>query len=125
MTTAQTDKDIKQLITNFATELEARVEKLSNDKTKAALATAFKGVAGLDGIFESGNGKGRVKFASRAHKLASAKTIASRKIQGQYMGALRSLTSGEKKKVKAERMKNGHRSAIALAKKLKASHAKA
>ncbi len=56
------------------------------------------------------------KAALKARKAASPKLKAMRKVQGQYMGYVRRLTSVQKAQVKKVRESKGYQAAIKLAK---------
>ena len=61
--------------------------------------------------------KGRPRPAAR--RKLSPKTRALRRLQGKYMGSVRSLTAAEKARVKAVREKKGIEAAIRVAASLK------
>jgi hypothetical protein len=65
-------------------------------------------------------GRGRPAVPRRRLRLSPARRAAL-KLQGQYMGHLRTLPPGQKARVKAVRVQKGIRPAIALARKLGAS----
>jgi hypothetical protein len=102
-----------EIVQKFAIEIETAIQSEARRMAEAALRQAFGP--------EAPKGNGHNKAAARITTLRSAKQHAQNVLQGRYIGNLRSLSAGDKKKVKVERAKNGLRQAVALATKLKAA----
>lgn len=84
-------------------------------RSLASIARALARLApALEAALRSSENPGRRR---RKLRLSPARRAAL-KLQGQYMGYLRSLKPRQKARVKAVRAKNGVRAAITLAKKL-------
>jgi hypothetical protein len=62
--------------------------------------------------------------AAKRRKPVSADVASKRKLQGQYMGTLRALSAGDKKRVQAIAKENGVGEALKLAKEMVAKAAK-
>lgn len=124
MTPTQTS--IPKLVNRFASDMEAvlrtsiqeAVERESNERLRSALDKISVKLGIIDLLPTNGHGK-TGGSASRTGRLRSAKERAHFFLAGRYMGSLRALSAGDKKKVKIERKKNGLRPAIALAQKFK------
>lgn len=91
----------------------AQVEKVLRGqkeiaKLRARLASLEKAVRGAM------PGRGR-RPGRKARRILSPKTRALRRLQGKYMGYVRSLKPAEKARVKALREKHGMQAAIKLA----------
>jgi hypothetical protein len=110
---------ISALVENLTRQIIAITESTVAERARAAL------VAALDGSPGRGPGRGKsalapagTKPARRAPK-ATAKLARARKLQGQYLGALRSLGQADRAKVKALAKAKGVAAAVKLAVSLK------
>lgn len=102
--------NIQSLVSEFASQIEAVVQQSVEERVREV----------LDGAFGGAGKRGRkAGVAGRVSKPASAKVQRSRKLQGQYLGALKSLKGAERARVKATAKNDGVAAAVALAKKLK------
>jgi hypothetical protein len=111
-----TDPNIAVLVAAFARQITAIVEATMTKRMQAALATAFGTPA------KRGPGRPPKQFAaparpmaSKRKKKASPKVAWARKLQGQYLGALKSLTGSARAKVKAMAKEKGVAEAVKLA----------
>jgi hypothetical protein len=119
--TMQTTDTIMKLIQDFASQLVAATQAATEDRLRASFAGSFS---------PSGKrGPGRqAKVASttatptagRRPMTITPKVTRARKLQGQYLGTLRSLGAGDKAKVKAVAKEQGVAAAVKLALSLKA-----
>lgn len=89
-------------------EIRARMHALGVEGMEVAARVAKGAVAGLRAA-EKASRKPRRKAVSAALK-------ATRQAQGRYLGAIRQLSKGARKQIKAIREKSGVRAAIAAAK---------
>jgi hypothetical protein len=118
-----TNSRITSLIEDFVRQLIAAVEASAVARVHAVLAGAFGAPA------RRGPGRPRKAIAPAAPKAAvrrkapkaTAKLIRARKLQGQYLGALKSLKAAAKAKVKAVAKDKGVAQAVKLALTLKKS----
>jgi hypothetical protein len=104
-------------------ELVARLIEAANVQARERVLAAMAGTLNvpsprnLAGTLKQGSG-GDVSKARRPLRL-SAKALAVRKLQGQYLGTLRGLAPAARKRVQATAKEKGVAAAVALAKKLK------
>ena len=127
---------IKNLIEEFASKLIAEVESSTTQRIQSVLASAFgapaksapkaarKAVAFAQVVtLPVKRGPGRPKStapkAPKVKKVVSPEVARTRKIQGQYLGALRSLNATDKAKVRALAKEKGSAVALKLAQSLK------
>jgi hypothetical protein len=75
-------------------------------------------MAALGGAAAEGFRQAEKASRKPRRKAVSAATRAARRAQGQYMAAVRRLSKGAKKRVRAIREKSGVKSAIAMAKRM-------
>jgi lactam utilization protein B len=107
--------DIAALIQDFVTKIIAATEADAANRVQGALAGAFTGTV------KRGPGRpgaGKSTFGRRPMKV-SAKVTQARKLQGQYLGALRGLTQANRAKVKAVAKTKGVPEALKLVASLK------
>jgi hypothetical protein len=113
---------INALIEDVVRRIVAVTEAAAASRLRGALAAAFD--APVPGpvrprqarALEPASAK---PAAARRAPTATAKLLRARKLQGQYLGALRSLGQGDRAKVKALAKANGVPAALKLAASLK------
>jgi len=113
---------IRTILTHAGDRIAALVERVPNGDGEAALRARVLSAVNswVGGRAAKGPGRPRKAAASRrVKKPASRKQAAARKLQGRYMGSMRSLPKGDVAKVKAERDKNGVVAAIKMAEGMK------
>ena len=114
------DPNITVIVETFAIQIAAAVEASMADRIQAALAGVFGApqkrgpgrpikqvVAGVAPVAASS--------AEKKVRTATPKAIRARKLQGQYMGALKSLKGVARAKVKAVAKEKGVAEAVKLA----------
>ena len=97
----------------FIDDLAATIAEKVRARIIAAVEEAFDGTSAATETIPSGSGQPRAKRRALSPAMARA-----RKIQGQYLGALRTLTGDARKKVKALAQSEGVGRALALARSL-------
>jgi hypothetical protein len=115
-----TDANILALVQAFARDVTAAVEATALARVQAALAAAF-GTAARRRSGRPPKQPTAVVAAppTKRRKKASPKVVRARKLQGQYLGALKSLAGGDRAKVKAVAKDKGVSEAVKLALTLK------
>ena len=115
-----TDANILALVQAFARQIAAAVEAAAVARVQAALAGAF----GTPAKHRPGRPPKSAAVAApparNRKKKASPKVVRARKLQGQYLGALKSLAGADRAKVKAVAKAKGVPAAVKLAASLKA-----
>jgi hypothetical protein len=118
------DLSITTIVEEFISQITAAVELAAAQRIQAALAGAFdlpqkrgpgrpaKQAAGVGTVAEKA-------VTGKKTRTATPKAIRARKLQGQYMGALKSLTGADRAKVKAVAKEKGVAEAVKLALGLK------
>jgi hypothetical protein len=116
--------NITTLIEDFAKHIIALTEAGAAARVQSALAAAFGAPA------KRGPGRPKKELAlaaapatrptARKASRRSAKLIRARRLQGQYLGALRALGAADRAKVKALAKEKGVPAAVKLAASLKA-----
>jgi hypothetical protein len=119
------DLNITAIIDTFVNQITAAVESAVTQRLQAAIAGAF----GAPQKRGPGRPAKRVvapvapvaapKAAARKVRRVTPKVIRARKIQGQYMGALRALSAADKAKVRAVAKEKGVAAAVKMAKGLR------
>ena len=115
------DPNITAIVQAFARQITAAVEASAVARIQAALSTAF----GIPARRKPGRPPRQVAAVAAAappakkRKKASPELIRARKLQGQYLGALKSLNVSDKAKVKAVAKDKGVAVAVKLAASLK------
>jgi hypothetical protein len=118
------DLNIATLVETFISQVASAVESAAAQRIQAALADAF-GVPQKRGPGRPAKQAASVAIvAERAvtekkTRTATPKAIRARKLQGQYMGALKSLKGAERAKVKAMAKEKGVAEAVKLAKSMR------
>ena len=107
--------DIAALIQEFVTKIVAATEADAAERVQASLAGAF-GTTVRRGPGRPAAGK---LSAGRKPMKVSAKVAQARKMQGQYLGALRGLNQANRAKVKAVAKAKGVPEALKLVASLK------
>jgi hypothetical protein len=117
-----TDANILAIVQAFALQITAAVEASAIARLQAALAAAFDTAAKRKPGQPPRQPTAIAASAPRARKQkkASPKLARARKLQGQYLGALKSLTGAERAKVKAMAKTKSVSEAVKLAASLKA-----
>jgi hypothetical protein len=116
-----TDANILALVQAFARQITAAVEASAVARVQAVLAGAF----GTPVKRKPGRPPKQPTAVATAappakkRKRASPKQARARKLQGQYLGALKSLTGADRAKVKAVAKSKGVAAAVRLALTLK------
>jgi hypothetical protein len=109
--------NINAMVETFARQIAAAVEASMAERIQATIAGAFGSPV------KRGPGRPPKLAAARAKltaaKKASPKVTRARKLQGQYLGALKSLTGANRAKVKAVAKEKGVAAAVKLALALK------
>ncbi len=116
------DLSITAIIDTFVNKITAAVESAAAQRLQAAIAGAF-------GTSQK-RGPGRpakqavvpvtpLAAPKAAARMVTPKVIRARKLQGQYLGALRALAAADKAKVKAVAKEKGVAAAVKMAKGLK------
>jgi len=113
-----TDANILALVQAFARQITAAAEASAVARVQAALAGA------LGAPVKRGPGRPPRSAAVAAppvkkRKKASPKVVRARKLQGQYLGALRALSQADRAKVKAVAKEKGVPAALKVAASLK------
>jgi hypothetical protein len=114
---------ITELVEAFAKQIIAAAEAAANERIQAALASAF----GAPAKRGPGRPPKQAKQAASAGKPAAGRKpfklspegMKARRLQGQYLGALRALTGTNRAKVKAVAKDKGVAAAVKLALSLK------
>lgn len=104
---------LEALVQDFVSRLVAVIEADVAQRIQGAVASALGSSTGLRG------GKARVAQPGRRPVVVSRELAAARKLQGQYLGALRGLKPAEHARVKAMAHEKGLPAAIKLAHSLK------
>jgi hypothetical protein len=100
--------------------LRGRQQEIRNLREQlASLESLFRAGRGRRPGANAGRGSAKVKRRPRARRPMSPKVRALRKLQGKYMGFVRSLKPAQKSRVRAVREKQGMAAAIALASSLR------
>jgi hypothetical protein len=114
--------DVTALIEDFAKQIIAITEASAADRARVALATAF------GGPLQRGPGRTPKQAVAvekptvgRRRMTITPKVARARKLQGQYLGALRALGASDRAKVKAIAKQEGVAAAVKLALSLKAA----
>jgi hypothetical protein len=110
---------IAGLIENLTRQIVAVVETAVAERARATVAAALdrpakRGPGPRKNVRALAAAKAKPAAARRSPK-ATAKLARSRKLQGQYLGALRSLGQADRKKVRALAKAKGVAAALALA----------
>lgn len=113
--------DITTLIEDFANQIVAATEAAAAARVQAALAAA------LGAPIKRGSGRPKLAAATRSQAKPAARKaptatsalVRARKLQGQYLGALRGLGQADRLKVKAVAKTKGVPQALKLAASLK------
>jgi hypothetical protein len=109
--------NITALIEDFAKQIVAATEAATAARVQGALAAAL-GAPVKRGPGRPTRAPAQAKAERKAPK-ATAALIRARKLQGQYLGALRGLAQGDRAKVKAVAKSKGVPAALKLAVSLK------
>jgi hypothetical protein len=117
------EKSITTLVESFVSQITSAMEASMVDRIQAALAgalgvppkrgpgrPAMKAVAGVAPVAARSAGK-----KARPKQAATPKVARARKLQGQYLGALKSLKGADRAKVKAAAKEKGVAEAVKLA----------
>ncbi len=119
------DLNITAIIDTFVNQITAAVESAAAQRLQAAIAGAFGAPQ------ERGPGRpaqqavapvahvAAPKVAGKKVRRVTPKVIRARKLQGQYLGALRALSAADKAKVQAVAKEKGVAAAVKMAKGLK------
>jgi hypothetical protein len=110
--------DVEALIRDFAARIAAAAEAQADERVRAALAAAFPELAQAAPAGPPKPAKATVVRGRRKLKL-SAKTLAVRKLQGRYLGALRGLPPTARARVKKVAREKGVAAAVEFAGSLK------
>jgi hypothetical protein len=107
--------NLTALIQDFVTKIVAAAEADAAERVQAALAGAFGGTV------KRGPGRpaGQAAATGRKKMTITPKVAQARKLQGQYLGALRGLNQANRAKVKAVAKTKGVAEALKLAASLK------
>ena len=110
--------DILALVQAFARQITAAVEASALARVQAVLAGAF-GIPASRGPGRPPKSAAVAAPPAKKRKRASPKVVRARKLQGQYLGALKSLTGADRAKVKAVAKTKSVAQAVKLALTLK------
>jgi hypothetical protein len=114
--------NISAIVADFVTQVTAAVEGSAIARVQAALAAAF-GTAAKRRPGRPPKQPTTIATApspAKKRKKASPRVVRARKLQGQYLGALKSLTGADRAKLKAVAKAKGVAEAVRLAAALKA-----
>jgi hypothetical protein len=111
--------DIETIVRDFATRLQAAVAAETADRARAAVASAFGGTAMPKAKIRQAAPEKEPAAPVRRKLKLSAKGLAARQLQGQYMGLLRGLPQTARDKVKKHAQEHGVAAALKLGKTLK------
>jgi hypothetical protein len=106
----QTSRNIQNLMTSFVDQIGAVLDHDVKERITSAFARVFGGPPKPSPSPRQARKPPRVERRS-----ASPAATRARKLQGQYLGALRSLSAGDRKKVKAVAQSTGVADAVKLA----------
>jgi hypothetical protein len=116
------DLNIAAIIDTFVNQITAAVESAAAQHLQAAIAGAFgtpqKGRPGRPAK-QAVAPVAAPKAAAKKVRRVTPKVIRARKIQGQYLGALRALSAADKAKVQAVAKEKGVVAAVKMAKGMK------
>ncbi|MGD0836343.1 MAG: hypothetical protein ABSB49_06830 [Polyangia bacterium] len=116
------DLNITAIIDTFVNQITAAVEAAAAKRLQTAIAGAFgtspKRGPGRRAKQAVAPVAGEQAAAKRVRRV-TPKVIRARKIQGQYLGALRALSAADKAKVQAVAKEKGVAAAVKMAKGLK------
>jgi len=118
------EPNITIMVETFAFQITAAVEASVADRIQAAIAGAFgaRPARGMGRPTKAVAGVARVAAkpsAVKRTKKMTPKLARARKLQGQYMGALKSLKGAERARVKAVAKDKGVAEAVKLAQGMK------
>ncbi len=103
----------------FVSRVIAAAQQAAVERAQAALATAF-GTTVRRGPGRPKKQPAPMSFPTKGNPTqVTSKVSAARKLQGQYLGALRGLSAVDRVKVKAVAKKKGVAAAVRMAKGLK------
>lgn len=109
---------VRDLVAQFASELEVLIEERVRDRVREFVDKAFPGSVVL-GKRAAAAKESKPVRGTTARKPVSAARRKAMQRQGVYLGFLKALTGPDRDKVKAAAKNEGVEAAIALAKKLK------
>jgi hypothetical protein len=113
--------ELEALVQNFVSQLVAAIEADVGRRIQGALSSALGGSGGAAAP-RRGPGRPPSSFSialPRPVKKVSRELAAARKLQGQYLGALRGLKPADHAKVKALAHEKGLEAAIKMARSIK------
>jgi hypothetical protein len=110
--------NITAIVADFVAQVTAVVEASAIARVQAVFAGAF-GIPAKRGPGRPPKSAAVAPSPARKMKKASPKVARARKLQGQYLGALKSLTGAARAKVKAVAKAKGVAVAVKLAKGMK------
>ena len=106
-------QSVRDLTISLVDQIAALIDRDAKARINAALDRMYNGASGRSPGREAKAGKPRAERRSLSPAVKRA-----RKVQGQYLGALRSLTGRNRNKVKAIAKKEGVAKAVAAARAL-------
>lgn len=109
--------DVEALIRDFTTRIAAATQDQADERVRTALAAAFPELARVAQSAPPKPVTATTVLGRRKLKL-SAKTLAVRKLQGRYLGALRGLPPAARARVKKVAYEKGVAAAIKFASSL-------
>ena len=110
--------EIESIVREFTARVVAAASAQANERVLSAVSAALKGHASLAPAPTARPAKAAAAPAKRKLKL-SAKGLAARKLQGQYLGLLRGLSAGPRVRVKKVAREKGVAEALKFAATLK------
>lgn len=110
-------REIESIVREFTARVVAAASAQANERVFSAVSAALKGHSSLAAIPATRPAKAAAP-AKRKLKL-SAKGLAARKLQGQYLGLLRGLSAGPRARVKKVAREKGVAEALKFAASLK------
>lgn len=109
--------EIESIIREFTARVVAAAKAQANERVLSAVASALTGQAGSAAT--SAKAAKAAPVAGKRKLKLSAKGLAARKLQGQYLGLLRGLGPGPRARVKKVAREKGVAEALKFAASLK------
>lgn len=111
--------EIESIVREFTARVVAAAKAQANERVLSAVATALSGQAAVAHAPSAKADKTAVAAPGKRKLKLSAKGLAARKLQGQYLGLLRGLGPGPRARVKKVAREKGVAEALKFAASLK------
>ena len=119
------DPNLTAIIDTFVNHITAAAESAAAQRIQAAIAGAFDvpqkrrpGRPAKQAVAPVAHVAGKEPVGKKV-RAVTPKVVRARKLQGQYLGALRALSAADKAKVQAVAKENGVAAAVKMAKGLR------